>query len=308
MKHIILLAGATGNLGHRIVHALLKKEATIRAIVRPSADPEKITDLEQLGVAVFKVDLKDVKALTELCKDVTCVVSALQGLREVIVDTQKAILDAAVKAGVPHFIASDYSTDFNELPTGENRNFDLRKDFKKYLDAAPIRASSVFNGAFADILTYNTPVLDLKKKSIGYWGTDPDWKMDFTTMDDTAAFTAAAALDIDAPGDMPRDLHIAGFQVSPNDLVTLAKEITGENYQLIPMGGLKEFGEQVRQQRAANPEGEKELYPRWQSAQYMHGMFSTHHASLDNDRYPGIDWTDAKKFLTGFFSAQRPRS
>jgi len=55
------------------------------------------------------------------------------------------------------------------------------------------------------------PLLDFKKKVVGYW-EDPDWHMDFTTMDDTGTFSAAAALDASAP----RALRIASFQVSPN--------------------------------------------------------------------------------------------
>lgn len=51
---------------------------------------------------------------------------------------------------------------------------------------------AVFNGAFAGILTYNLPLHDAKEKVIGYWD-DLDWRVDFTTVNDTAAFTAAAA-------------------------------------------------------------------------------------------------------------------
>jgi len=40
------------------------------------------------------------------------VVSALAGLRDVIVETQAALLDAAIKARVPRFIPSDFSIDF----------------------------------------------------------------------------------------------------------------------------------------------------------------------------------------------------
>jgi hypothetical protein len=60
---------------------------------------------------------------------VTCVVSVLAGLREVIIDAQKVLLDAAIAAGVPLFIPSDYSLDFTKFSDGENRNLDLRRDF-----------------------------------------------------------------------------------------------------------------------------------------------------------------------------------
>ncbi|HJY12349.1 MAG TPA: NmrA family NAD(P)-binding protein, partial [Flavobacterium sp.] len=189
MKKTILVAGATGNLGNRICRELVKRGATVKAIVRDSTDLDKIEILEKLGVEVKVIDLNDIDAIFAECKDVDCVVSALAGLGDVIIDLQKKILDGAIKAGVPRFIPSDFCTDYNDLKEGENRNFDLRRTFKKYIDQSSIQATSIFNGCFADILKYNMPILNLKEKSIGYWGDKADWKLDFTTMDNTASFT-----------------------------------------------------------------------------------------------------------------------
>jgi len=63
-------------------------------------------------------------------------VSALAGLRDVIVEAQTVLLDAAIKAGVPRFIPSDDSIDFTKFPAGENRNLDLRREFHQRLDKA----------------------------------------------------------------------------------------------------------------------------------------------------------------------------
>jgi hypothetical protein len=43
----------------------------------------------------------------------------LAGLREVVIDAQKKLLDAAIAAGVPRFIPSDYSLDFTKFSYGE---------------------------------------------------------------------------------------------------------------------------------------------------------------------------------------------
>jgi len=247
-------------------------------------------------VKVIKVDMSSIAELTAACKGVTRVVSALAGLRETIVEVQSMLLDAAVAAGVFSFIPSDYSSDFNQIAEGENRNFDLRKEFHKKLDVAPIAATSIMNGAFADVLFYNTPFFNLKDNSVGYWGDDADFKVDFTTKDDTVSFTAAVAFDDTAP----EILRIASFQISPNELVAMANIIKSTAFKLMPMGTLEVLSAHNKKERAANPQGENELYPKWQGSQYMHSMFTAQNNLLDNNRYPGLTWSSAEAILSSF--------
>jgi uncharacterized protein YbjT (DUF2867 family) len=292
MKTTILVAGATGNLGGRIVKALLAQGANVRAVVRHSSDQSKVEYLKQSGAEVVAVDMDSLEELTNACEGVACVVSVLQGLRDVIVNTQTLLLNAAVAAGVPRFIPSDFSTDFTQLTPGENRNFDLRREFKKRLDQADIAATSIMNGAFAEILAYGTPLLNMKNNTVGYWES-PDLKMDFTTMDDTAAFTAAAALDASTP----RILHIASFQLSANGIAETATGALQQPFKLIPMGTLADLNANNQHERAAHPEGEQEVFPRWQQSQYIQSMFSLEIDTLDNDRYPDLTWTSAHEMI-----------
>ncbi len=294
MKQIILVAGGTGNLGGRIIKALVKRGAEVRAIVRNGGEPEKIAKLTELGATVITIDMSDVEQLKQACQGTSCVVSALSGLHDVIVDSQTKLLDAAIAAGVSRFIPSDFSSDFTKLPTGENRNFDLRKEFHQYLDKSPIAATSILNGAFADILSYGTPLYNLKNYSVGYWGDKSDWKIDFTTMDNTADYTAAAALDASTP----RILRIASFQISPDDLIAAGAEVKQQEFNLVPMGSMEDFSASNKKERAAHPEGEKELFPSWQGKQYLHSMFSVQNIPLDNDRYPDVQWTSASDVIS----------
>ncbi len=296
MSKKITVFGATGNLGNRIIRELSRRGAQVQAIVRPGTDSEKIQTLQQSGAEVQEVDLTIVNALAQAVAGSHCVVSALAGLGEVIIDLQKRVLEATVQAGVPRFIPSDFCTDYTDLVPGENRNFDLRREFRSHLDRAPIQASSIFNGAFADILQYNTPILNLKDKSIGYWGDKADWKLDFTTMDDTAAFTAEVALDEESP----RDLQIASFQVSPRSLWQDVKTATDQEFRLQPLSSLEDFAAFIKKQRADYPAGEQELYARWQQGQYMYSMFTTHHTKVANKRYPHLTWTSSLDFIRSF--------
>lgn len=290
MKNTIVVAGATGNLGHRICKELIKTDANVKAIVRYSSDPDKVDLLREMGVEILQVTQFNKEELTAALDGAVCVVSALTGLRDVIVDAQVELLYAAIEAGVPRFIPSDFSSDFTGIPNGENRNFDLRKEFQVYLDSSPIKATTIFNGCFADILRYNTPLFNVKAQTVAYYDDKTDWQIDFTTMDDTAAFTAYAALDVTTP----RFLRIASFRVSPNDLVALSGQYKGKKFELIDMGSMEDFSAYNKMQRAQDPGGEDELYPKWQQAQYQYGMFLVHHDILDNGRYPDLKWSKAK--------------
>lgn len=290
---IIVIAGATGNLGGRIARAILKRGANVRAVVRRNSKPEKIEELRKRGATIAEVDFNSVPELTGACSGGSCVLSALSGLREVIVETQTLLLDAAVKAGVPRFIPSDYSADFTKLPPGTNRNFDLRREFHEHLDKAPIAATSILNGMFTHLLTGEAPVVLFKLKRVVYW-EDADQLLDFTTMDDAAEFTAAAALDPSTP----RFLRIAGDQISARGLVDVASEVTGEKFKLFRAGGLRRYEILIKITRTVLP-NKRAVYPPWQGMQYMHNMFSgqVKLKPLDNDRYPGMRWTTVRDVL-----------
>jgi uncharacterized protein YbjT (DUF2867 family) len=286
-RNLIVLAGATGDLGGRIARALRADGQTVRALVRSGAKPEAIAALTGLGVEVRTVDMNNHDDLVAACTGATCVVSALSGLEPVIIGTQTQLLEAAVAAGVPRFIPSDYSIDWTRLPDGSNRNLDLRRRFAQRLDAAPIRATSVFNGAFADMLTGQMPLLLYPLHRVLFWG-NPDQAMDFTTKDDTAAYTATVAADPDAP----RKLIIAGDQASPRRLAEIATSVLGEPFKPFRAGGLGVLKGMIAVGKRVAPGGDS-IYPAWQGMQYLHNMLSgdAESRALDNDRYGHRDWT-----------------
>ncbi|MDB5202719.1 MAG: NmrA family protein [Ferruginibacter sp.] len=300
MENIILVAGATGNLGERIVKALLRLKADVRVIVRASSNAAKISHLENMGAQVFIVNNWNKEELTVACKNCSCVVSALAGLEETIIGAQKILLDAAIEAGVLRFIPSDYSLDFTSFRDGENRNLDLRRKFHVYLDSRPIASTTIFNGAFADLLKGEMPMIFLRKKLVLHWG-NADRKLAFTTMDNTAEFTAHASLDRGTP----RYLHIAGDQVSARDVKTIMIQLTGHKFRMIRTGGQHLLGLLIKIARAFSP-GKDELYPAWQGMQYMHNMIDDR-AQLskpDNDRYPGMHWTSIQEMLKAWLESE----
>lgn len=289
----VTLAGITGDLGARIGLALVAQGATVDAIVRPGTAPDKLAALRALGVNAIVVEMSDAAALRAAMRGSHCIVSALNGLAPVVIDTQQRLLDAAVAEQVARFIPSDYSLDFTRTIPGENRNLDLRRRFMETLDAAPIRATSVLNGGFIDLLAGQAPIIAAGIRRVIHFG-DAHQQLDFTSKDDVATFTAAAAMDATAP----RILRIAGATVSPVDLARIMTDVTGERYATLRVGSIGALSAMIAIARKLSPASDTP-FPAWQGMQYLRDMMSGRGKlhPLDNHRYGVRAWTGARVVL-----------
>ncbi|ASN82319.1 NmrA family NAD(P)-binding protein [Deinococcus ficus] len=288
------LAGAAGDLGSRIARALVSRGAEVRALIRPDTAAEDRTHLKSLGLTLTPADPNDVTAMAAAVEGARCVVSALNGLDDVILGRQEVLLHAAVQAGVPRFIPSDYSEEYTRITPGTNRNLDLRREFMARADRAPIQVTSVLNGAFMDLLGAEMPIIQPAIHRVLYW-ENADQPLDFTTKDDVAAYVAAAALD----DTTPRFLRIAGDTLSARDLAAVMTDVTGQRYRTLRAGGLGTLGLMIKvAQRVAPQPGEP--FPAWQGMQYMRDMFSGQGklTPLDNARYPEVRWTSVREQMT----------
>lgn len=290
----IVIAGATGNLGGRIARELRQRGASVRAVVRPGTTVERLANLRELGVDIVEANLDARAEVVRACQGASCVVSTLLGLEKIMIDAQGALLDAAVDAGVPRFIPSDYAMDFTKIAVGLNRNFDLHRAFRERLLQAPVRSTAVLNGAFMNLLTGEAPLVLFKIKRVLYWGDNPEQTLDFTTVDDTAAYTAEVALDPTAPA----ILRIAGEQISAEGLTRVASEVTGKRFRLLRGGGLGRLQKIIAITKALTPKSD-EPFPVWQGMQYLYCMFegSGMLKPLDNQRYPNLRWTSVRSVL-----------
>ena len=288
----IVIAGAGGDLGDRIAKALVARGADVRALTRHAASAAKRSALAASGVASIPVDYDNTASLARASEGAACVVSVLNGLEPVIIGAQGRLLDAAVAAGVPRFIPSDFSLDFTKTRPGDNRNLDLRRAFMEQVDSRPIRATSILNGAFADLLVGDAPIILKRPRKVLYWG-DADQAFDITAKDDVARYTALAALDEDTP----RFLRIAGDVVTPRSLAALMA-MHGKTFGLWRAGGLGRLSAIIRIMRALTPRSDAP-FPVWQGMQYLRDMSSGcgKLEPLDNERYGRQPWTTARDVL-----------
>jgi uncharacterized protein YbjT (DUF2867 family) len=301
MTSTVLIAGATGDLGRRIVRELLEHDVRLRVLTRPGSGTAAALFTDEERIDVVAADYADQPALTAAVSGVDVVVSAVSGVRPVIVDAQRALLAAAVEAGVPRFVPSDYSADYRRIAVGSNRNFELRREFAADVDAAPIRATSVLNGAFAEILTGDAPMILFDRNRVLFWSS-ADQILDFTSKDDVARVTASVALDEDAP----RVVEVAGSRVTARDVAQTMTELTGTPFkpQWAGTTGSLSVMSKVLRRLAKDPD---ETFPAWQGMQYFVSMFSgqAQLQHVDNDRYEQHTWTTVRDVLAAHVARQR---
>jgi len=296
----IAVAGAAGDLGGRIVAALAADGIVPHALISPGTPEPARERLRRLGGRPIEADPRDRRALTQALRGAECVISALNGLRPVIIDRQQLLLEAAIQAGTSRFIPSDFSIDFTRTRPGANRNLDFRREFMARADQAPIRVTTILNGAFTDMLGAGMPLIQERLRRILFW-RDADQPLDFTTKNDVAAYTAAVARDRDAP----RILRIAGDTVSARDIARLMTDLTGQAFRTQSAGGIGTLGILIRVARLLDRD-RTAPFPVWQGMQYMRDMFSGDGKlrPLDNRRYPRIAWTSVRQHLQQVLAAR----
>ncbi|MCY1674577.1 NmrA family NAD(P)-binding protein [Pseudarthrobacter sp. SL88] len=289
----VLVAGATGDLGHRIVRDLLRGDTLVRVLTRPGSGTAPAMYGGEDRVEVHEASYADRAGLASALSGVDTVISAVSGARPVIVDAQRALLAAAVEAGVARFIPSDYSADYRRITPGSNRNFELRREFAAELDAAPVRVTSVLNGAFADMLTGQAPMILFERRRVLFWSS-ADQILDFTTKDDVAHVVARVALDDDAP----RVVEIAGDRATARDIARTMSELTGTPFSLQWAGTTRTLSMMSKVGRRFSRDNDH-AFPAWQGMQYFVSMFSgeAELRHVDNNRYGTHAWTSVRDVL-----------
>ncbi|MET7466821.1 NmrA family NAD(P)-binding protein [Nonomuraea sp. NPDC005501] len=294
----VFVAGATGLLGGQIVRALLEQGAPVRALVRPGTSEEKkrsLTARAAGGLELVEGDITDpAEQLAEAVGDATTVISAVQGGPEVIVDGQTNLVRAAEKAGARRFIPSDFAFDLTKLDDGDNFMIDWRRQAAAARAGSRLDVVSVLNGAFYEVMTGFMGLIDWQQGTLSHWG-DPDQPLDLTSVPDTAAYTAAVALDPAATG----TLRFAGEVMSMRQFHDAVQRGSGRPLELRHLGTADDLRAEITRQAALthNPFDYVALQYQWCMVTGKAKL-----DSLDNARYPNV----TPQSLTDFVRATTP--
>lgn len=293
MTTTVLLAGATGMLGKRIAeHLLDQPEVDLRLLLRDAAPTDSakakvVAALTRRGASIVPGDVTDPATLDAATAGVNVVVSALQGGREVVLDGQVALAQAAARQGARRFLPSDFAIDLFAAPAGAPQ-FDLRRQAGTVIDALPMQVVHVLNGAFMDMmLDPATPgLIDVEHGTARYYGTG-DEPFDLTTVEDTARFTARVATD---PADVSGVRYLSGERTTFNAIIAETERLTDTALTRQVLGSADDLRRTVA--AAGDPWS---VVPQW----YFLSMLTVApFPTNDNDRYPDAHPTGLRDYLT----------
>ena len=244
---MILVVGATGQLGGLIARRLLAKGEVVRVLVR---DASPWQALQAAGAQISIGDLKNRATLDAACAGVDVVLttanSALRGgadnTQTVDTDGNRSLIDAARSAGAKQFIfvsALGVTTD-SPVPL-----FQAKARTEAHLRASGVPYTILAADAFMDVWL---PMIVIGPVLAGHPVTivgDGRRKHSLIAVDDVASFAIAA---IDNPEAMNRHLPIGGPEaVSWRDIVAAFERQLGRAIPIVsiargqPLPGLPDI-------------------------------------------------------------------
>lgn len=248
---MILVAGATGILGGEICRRLVARGKTVRAMVRPTSDPEKVQNLKKLGVALVEADFKDPTSLVKATQGADTVISTVsttfshqEGDTIPAIDQQGQLdlVAAAEKSGVKRFVYVSYSGNINTpcpLTTA-------KRTVEQRLKDSRLTYTILRPPCFMEIWLSPAIGFDYVNGKAQIYGEGKN-KLSFVSLGDVAEFAVEV---LDNPAAHNVTLDFGGPEaISPLEAVQIFEEALGRKFELqfVPV-------EAIKAQREAAPD------------------------------------------------------
>lgn len=194
-----LVVGATGLLGFEVCRCLAGLEEPVRALVRPTSDPSKVSELKSLGAELAEGDLKQRSTIERACRGVKAVISTASAtlsrqegdsIQSVDLDGQICLIDAAKAAGVEHFVFIS----FRDNPNLRYPLTEVKRAVERHLMASGLTYTILQASYFMEVWLSPALGFDVANGAVKIYG-DGDNKLSWVSYRDVAQFTVAALRD-----------------------------------------------------------------------------------------------------------------
>ncbi len=242
----ILVAGATGLLGTAICQRLAAAGKSVRALVRESSDPVKVSKLQSLGVETVQGDVRDRASLDKACQGITAVISTVSSMpfsyQPGVNDIQTTDLDGitnlieAAKANhVSHLIYTSFSGNVDqEFPL---RN--AKREVEQRLKESGLAYTILRPSFFMEVWLGPAVGFDAANAKVVIYGTGQN-ALSWIALEDVAQFAVAS---LDHPAAKNATLELGGPDaVSPLGVVKLFEQANGRSIELqfVPVEALEQ--------------------------------------------------------------------
>ena len=226
---MILVAGATGDLGRRVVRRLRQREEQVRCLVRPESDASA---LEALGAEIARGDLLDPVSLRSACQGVSAVVCTATAISRLLTGAGGPSLREVDDVGVGSLVAAAEQERVERFVYLSYAGVDAGLGFplerakaanEERLRRSSLRAVIVRPDGFQEVQLAPIGQFDVAQGKIGILGRG-DMKRRFVSTEDVAALVVDVALEPDPP----ERIEFGGPEaLSRNEAVELAQRISG---------------------------------------------------------------------------------
>ena len=238
---MILVVGATGTLGRKVVRTLLASGEEVRAMTRVLAN---VDELKALGARPVRANLADPESLEFAVRGARAVVAAAHSIlgrghesSEAVDDEgHRSLIDAARSAGVEHFIytsvfqaSSDHPLDF----------WRTKARMERHLQDSGMTYTIVRPTSFMDMHAYQLigkSVIEGKRAMLTGKGTNP---RNFVASEDVAKVVVGA---LRIPSLRGQIIDVGGPQnLSGHDVVQVFERVSGRKAKVghVPIRALR---------------------------------------------------------------------
>jgi len=241
---MILVAGSTGLLGSEICRQLTAQQKKVRALVRKTSSPEKITALKQLGCDLIQGDFKDKASLINACSGCDVVISTVSStlsrqegdnIQTVDQEGNLNLVAAAKEAGIKQFIFISFRHQYSpESPLTEAKRSAEHAIISSGMKYTILQASIFMEVWLSQALGFN---YNDHTAQIPGDGNQP---ISYVSYKDVASF---AALSVYNPSVENKILEIGGPEaLTPVQVVEEFENSSGHSFtvQNIPVAALQQ--------------------------------------------------------------------
>lgn len=229
---MILVAGATGELGRVICRKLTERGGTVYGMVREQSSPAAVAELEAMGVTPVRAALDDAESLREACSGCDAVVSGMtamgrpgESIERVDRDGQLGLVAAAAEEGVERFVYVSYSG-----VIGKDDPLTLAKRaVERTLKHSGMTWTVLRPSYFMESWFVPAAGFDLAAGRARIYGAGRE-PISWVARDDVADFAAAA---VDSEEARNATIEIGGPEaIAPLDAVALFESLAGRKFDI----------------------------------------------------------------------------